>query len=365
MRHAGDSVAVSWITETAQSGILEVHAGDELLWRNESPPAIAHTARFRRPRAHDVVLRYGSLEGPLYSTRVSLGEPKRDPVTAKDVDSLYVFGDTHGHYDALVEGLQAAALIGETLHWSGGRSHVVFAGDLVDRGPDVTRLLWLIYRLEGEAAEAGGRVHVLLGNHEIMVMLGDLRYVHPTDQRVADLHGVRHDRLLDIRTSVLGRWLASKPAIVRVDRALIAHGGVSPQYAQLGLREYDDSLRTYMGEELFYRWADTTAVIPMDSAAYERRLDFFWGEGSAFWHRGFVQSDSLANDLDHVLRRTKTDVLVVGHTPKPEIEALYGGRVIAAHTPAYGASLLLLVRTRRGYERWRISGEGRERLPER
>ena len=363
VRHAGDSVAVSWITEPAQAGILEVHDGDDLVVRRATAPAGVHTALFRRPRAADVLLRYGGVGGPHHETRVSMRAPKRDPVTVRGVDSLYVLGDTHGDYDALVAGLQAAGLIDEALHWSGGRSHVVFAGDLVDRGPDVTRLLWLVYRLEREAAEAGGRIHVLLGNHEIMVMLGDLRYVHPREQRLAELHGVRYDRLFDVRTSVLGRWLASKPAVLRVDGVLIAHGGVTPEHAELGLREYDDSLRSYMAEELFYRWSDTTAVIAMDSAAYERRIDFFWGERSAFWHRGYVQSDSLATDLEEVLRRTDSDVLVVGHTAIPGIDARYGGRLIAAHTPAFGASLLLLVRTPRGYERWRISEEGRERLP--
>jgi predicted phosphodiesterase len=234
----------------------------------------------------------------------------------------------------------------------------VFAGDLVDRGPDVLQLLWFVHRLEREAEAAGGRVHVVLGNHEIMVMLGDLRYVHPKEQHVAHLHAIPYDRVLDVRTSLLGRWLASKPAVLRVGRVLIAHGGVTAAQARSSVKQLNDSLHTYMREDLFHRWADTTAVVTMDSASLQRRVDFFFDDGSLFWHRGYVQSDSLQDALGDVLRRLDADVLVVGHTARPTAEARYDGRVIAAHSTKYGAELVLLAKAGRTYERYRVGQEG-------
>lgn len=353
-----DSIIVQWLSDRHESGFIAVRdgTGRDIL-SHSTPPGPAHRAAFPAARRDSVVLRYGA--GPdTFHTAVMLSAPERPDVVVSDVDSLFVVGDTHGFYDELVSGLAAAGLIDEQLRWSGGRSHLVFAGDLTDRGPDVLRLLWFVYRLEREAEQAGGRVHVLLGNHEVMVALGDLRYIHPKELHVAELHGAAYDHLFDTRASVIGRWLASRPAAIRVDRVLIAHGGIAPEYARSSIRAIDDTLRTYVGEELFHRWADTTAVIPMDSAAYERRVDFFWGPRSLFWHRGYVQSDSAGAELADVLRRWRADMLVVGHTAVPVIQARYDGSLIAAHTPRHGAELLLLVRQGRGYERYRISAHG-------
>jgi hypothetical protein len=355
-----DSVQVQWLTSAATTGRLEVVRANngEVLARAETGRSILHRAAVPAPRAAEVILRYGGATDARYETRVLLDAPRRARVAHSAVDSLYIVGDTHGMYDELRTGLRNAGLIDSAGHWSGGRKQLVFAGDLMDRGPDVLQLLWFVYRLEREAAAAGGRVHVLLGNHEIMVMLGDLRYVHPKEAHVAALHGISYDRLFDIRTSVLGRWLASKPAVTRIGRVLITHGGVSDAQRALSLQQIDDTLRTYMGEELFYRWTDTTHVVNLDSASFKRRADFFFDTASVFWYRGYVQNDSLSAQLDDVLRRYDADVLVVGHTATPTATALYDGRVIAAHTRQYGGELVLLVGRGRGeYTRYRVGGE--------
>lgn len=84
------------------------------------------------------------------------------------------------------------------------------------RGADATRVLWLLCRLEREAKGAGGGVDFLLGNHEVMVMLGDLRYVGPKELAIAEAHGIGYDRLFDVRRSILGSWLESKPAAIPI-----------------------------------------------------------------------------------------------------------------------------------------------------
>ena len=72
-----------------------------------------------------------------------------------------------------------AGVIDQDRHWSGGRTHLVQLGDVVDRGPDSRKALDFLMSLEKEAAAAGGQVHALIGNHEVMRMLSDMRYVTP------------------------------------------------------------------------------------------------------------------------------------------------------------------------------------------
>ena len=95
------------------------------------------------------------------------------------VDRVVAVSDIHGAHDAFVQILERAAVIDGQAAWVGGATHLVIVGDVLDRGADSRRSLDLIMRLETEAPAAGGRVHLLLGNHEVMNMTGDLRYVAP------------------------------------------------------------------------------------------------------------------------------------------------------------------------------------------
>ena len=93
------------------------------------------------------------------------------------VERVVAFADVHGAYEELTALLRSTGVVDAGLHWTGGRTHLVSLGDLLDRGADSRKVMDLLMRLQGEAAQAGGRVHVVIGNHEAMNVLGDLRYV--------------------------------------------------------------------------------------------------------------------------------------------------------------------------------------------
>src|SRR5215217_3572082 len=92
-------------------------------------------------------------------------------VVAAPASRIVAIGDVHGAGDAFVSILQRAALIDAQRRWTGGTTVFVQTGDLLDRGTAVREVLDLLTRLEPEAAKAGGRVEVLLGNHEYMNLL--------------------------------------------------------------------------------------------------------------------------------------------------------------------------------------------------
>jgi hypothetical protein len=269
-----------------------------------------------------------------------------------------VVSDIHGELEPLIAVLRNAGVVDAERRWSGGRKHLVVLGDVFDRGPDVLGALWFLYRLEAEAQRAGGRLHLVLGNHEIMVMQGDLRYPGERDSLVAARYGVSFDQLFRPGESVLARWLTGRPAVLRIGDVLFAHGGVSTDYAEWSVEQHLDTLQAYVREELFSRWADTTFVPPMDSVTVQRRIDFFWGDRSVFWYRGYVQSDSLSDDLGRVLDRFDARLMVVGHTPLPTITQRYGGRLIDVNPSPFASEALLLVRTRDGWDRLRIREQG-------
>ncbi len=354
-----DSLVVHWLSAEATAGFLSIEA-DAHKQDFTTGPGIAHTTGFRRPRAATVRLIYGTAAAR-DTTILYLQYPKRSAV-ATGADSVFVMGDTHGEFDTTLRSLRQAGLIDDQQRWTGGRKHLVFDGDLMDRGEEVVPLLWLVYRLEQEAARAGGRVHVVLGNHETMVWMNDLRYVHKKESSIAAAHGVAYQKMYDIRESVLGKWLLTKPAVLRLDNILFAHGGVSGDFLNYTPQTLDDTLAKFVKEEWFYRYADTTVAIKMDSASYARRAHFFQSENSVFWFRGYVTSDTTGTMLDNVLRRFGATVHVVGHTPTQMVHQRYGGKLIAAHPRTPAIEMVLLVRNGRNYDRFRIDQSG-NRMP--
>src|ERR1700730_13406693 len=99
--------------------------------------------------------------------------------TVEGVERIVAVGDIHGAYEPLVGILRAAGVLDGRLRWAGGRTHLVQTGDILDRGPDSRKALDLLRRLEDDARRAGGAAHPLLGNHEGMRVLRDLRFVSP------------------------------------------------------------------------------------------------------------------------------------------------------------------------------------------
>jgi len=119
-------------------------------------------------------------------------------------------------------------------NWTFGSGHLVICGDLFNRGRNVTEFLWLLYRLEDKAKAAGGYVHVILGNHDIMNLSGDLRFVDRKYLLSARSLGMDYAKLYDQNTE-LGSWLRTKNIMEKIGDKIFVHGGISPSLLNLKL----------------------------------------------------------------------------------------------------------------------------------
>jgi hypothetical protein len=208
-----------------------------------------------------------------------------------DVDKVVAVSDVHGAYRAMVRTLQNAGVLDGEGAWAGREAHLVITGDILDRGPDSRKVMDLLMRLEPEAEAAGGRVHLLLGNHEIMNLTGDLRYVSSAEYAAfaPDETPVDRERAFDRFQSTrpeadpetlkrefgmlappgyfglrrafapdgrYGKWLLQKPLIVVIDDTAFVHGGLSPMVTELGLEGVNRELK-----EQVERYATQLAVV--------------------------------------------------------------------------------------------------------
>jgi len=151
--------------------------------------------------------------------------PPPDPRRA-----VYVVGDVHGHRDELVEALHAEGLVDPEGAWSGGEHHLWFLGDFVDRGPDGVGAIDLVIQLQKQAADAGGQVETLLGNHEILA----LGMYHFGDEPVPSGFGPRSfARSWEINGGLLAdqdrltpehiEWLTARPLAALAADHLLLH----------------------------------------------------------------------------------------------------------------------------------------------
>lgn len=275
------------------------------------------------------------------------------------VRRIIAIGDVHGDYDQLRRLLQSAGVIDEDGHWIAGETHLVFTGDLVDRGPNSAKVLDLVMDIEDQAADEGGMVHVLLGNHEAMNLYGDLRYVAPEDfasYRTPNSERLREQYKAALLTQLeqegqapkteaekeafdvqfeqqiplgwveqrqafapngkYGKWLLDKNAVIQIDDTLFLHGGISAKYAKTSLDDINKEVRKELEGK-----ASVDGGIVTD-------------EQGPLWYRDLAEGPevdpAILAGLDAALKTHQARRMVIGHTfVSSEMHPRFDGRVFA------------------------------------
>jgi len=238
------------------------------------------------------------------------------PTSYAAVDKLFVLSDIEGEFEAFRALMIGNGLMDEKYNWTFGKGQLVICGDLFDRGKEVMPYLWLLYRLEVEAQQKGGAVHILLGNHDVMNMAGDLRYHALKYTETTKLMELEYGKLIDQNTEI-GNWLRSKNAIEKIGDRIFLHAGISPKInaTNFSLQAINDKCRSYYGI--------ATKNLPEEG-------HLLMSSAGPFWFRGYFGKDrtSMAT-VDSTLFKFNCKQIVVGHTITPEnIAGYYGGKVI-------------------------------------
>ena len=251
----------------------------------------------------------------------------------KGIKKMLVISDIEGNFGAFRKLLQGNGVIDENFNWTYGKDHLVLVGDFVDRGTMVTEVLWLIYSLEEKAKAAGGYVHYILGNHEVMNMSDELDYVQERYIQHAQLMNKPYMQLFG-QNSEIGRWLATKNVMERVGNTLFTHGGVSGYLNSLNisLKELNEITRPF--------YTDTTYRYKDD------RLNLIYSDFGPFWYRNYYKAPRAnPQQIDSTLDIYNVRTITTGHTIiANEIRSLYNGKVFNVDVHhAEGRSEALLI----------------------
>ncbi len=353
-----DETEVNWITRNEDSGTLKVYYHGELIKEAITTLSRTHTVGFNKVGNGEYELHYGGDDSSTIShTTVSLGPNIRPKAIIAKVDSIFVVGDVHGRYNEFSSLLRKANIIDEDDNWTGGSSHLVMLGDLFDRGYDVTKVLWMLYKLERQAKANNGFVHILLGNHELMTFINDLRYLSPKERLIASMYKTSYSEMFDVHQSLLGKWLSTKPGIIKIDDVLFAHGGIID--LPFTISAFNDSLYKFIHEPGFLKLVENEPVSGISLEQWDMRQSFFFYQANPFWFRGFVQTDTLVRELRATLKQFNSKMHVVAHTTVETIGQSYSEKLITTDLNNAATEILLLTRTKRNkYLRYKIDLNG-------
>jgi hypothetical protein len=297
------------------------------------------------------------------------------PARAAQPQRIVAVGDLHGDFAAWQAIARNAGMMDAKGHWAGGRTVLVQLGDVTDRWADSLKIIRSLQQLQREASRKGGKVYVVLGNHEAMNLLGDNRYTTAGEYAafVDSQSAARRDRVYEANraqleaayraqtpaitpeqvrakwmsehplgwvehrlawspSGELGKWAAKSPAVLKIGNILFAHGGISAEYARQPLDAVNKRVAAAM------------------AAADESPASVLTDPLGPLWYRGLVGADADAQavraaakppsppltpqqELDAVLSAYGAQRLVIGHTPSLKgIQISADGRVARIDT---------------------------------
>lgn len=240
------------------------------------------------------------------------------PVRYETSAPVLAISDIEGNFKAFRDFLLHSRVIDAELKWRFGNGHLVLLGDFVDRGPSVTQVLWLIYKLEQEAVRVGGRVHYIMGNHEIKNLQGDLQAMHPKYVAVSSILGRQRLGLLG-DDAFLGRWLASKNSVELINGIAFVHGGLHPALADRALSLED--MNRIVRDNYRRVWYPGIAKGDVDLLISPKT-------GPA-WYRGYFKDDLSQAQVEQTLARFNASAVIVGHTLNWRVKSMFEGKVFA------------------------------------
>jgi hypothetical protein len=264
-----------------------------------------------------------------------------EPYSYESPAKLIAISDIEGNFDAFYSFLVKNGVMDEKYNWTFGKGHLVLNGDFVDRGGDVTQALWLIYMLEEKAEQAGGKVHYIIGNHEVMNLYGDnsdtdTKYVAVAKQISGKQNWNEAGRYLFSAESELGKWLRSKNVIEKIGDYVFVHAGIKSKLIEenLTIPEINSIARKYYG------------LRTKGLALNQKEQLVLNSYNSPYWDRSYAMNVLIAGvfafndplnasfhtttqeEAEQILQYYDATKMVVGHNVVSDITTDYKGHLI-------------------------------------
>ena len=221
------------------------------------------------------------------------------------MNQLFAVSDLHGYLRPFQASLREAGLVDQDHRWRAVSTDLVVLGDVIDRGPDSKDVIDYLLQLHTQIQAAGGRLRVLIGNHEQMLIQGPH---HPAIGQV---------------------WWENGGAECLASYGLDAGERYEPEHSRAILRVHRDF---FLGLESHAVEGDTLFVHA--GAPVNRRLDDLEGSVEHLWlaPRHFTRANPA-----YLQRQYGVERVVFGHSPLTPggVTPFQGGRFLGIDSGSF------------------------------
>lgn len=261
------------------------------------------------------------------------------PSEINKVRRIIAIGDLHGDIRATKHALQIANVIDNDLNWIGGDTVVVQVGDQLDRGgrPNTfgdenseMKIIMMLYELNKKAVLNGGAIYSLIGNHELMNVMGD--FTNTSDLGIRGFGGVQKRKYIFRPGGELARVMArTRNVCMKIGDWVFVHAGIMPHIS----KKYNiQAINQYMRDFLL----GNTGL--MRSRNFN---ELYTNDESVLWTR-LLSNDKHLPEIQAALNESLANLgakyMVVGHTVQQDgINHKYNGklwRIDVAISKAFG-----------------------------
>jgi hypothetical protein len=278
------------------------------------------------------------------------------PCVWTGIEKIIGVGDLHGDFKNFVIILKATKVVDEKLHWIGGKTHLVQTGDIMDRGPDAKKIFDLLIKLEKEAEKAGGKVHMLIGNHEEMNITGIafdyIGYItveqfvsflpnkyrekkekefreKAANKASTDIGSIKllNTNLREYWKDIIanneqarktyinhfneeyGKWILEHNSVIKINDIIFVHGGISEEYSTWKLDDINNLLRNELN---YFR------KMHKSSQYLETTLQpkIVYNRSGPLWYRGLALEDEkiYKDEVSRILHNLSAHYMVIAHS---------------------------------------------------
>ncbi|MBF0406415.1 MAG: metallophosphoesterase [Candidatus Riflebacteria bacterium] len=215
-------------------------------------------------------------------------------------------GDVHGSLPEFIASLEAVGMAraikrsGTELEWTGGNSILVMTGDCTDRGKYTKQVYDAVMFLKAESEKAGGRLIELFGNHEALLLNGQVEtwaktLKPPKQQHYQNTLDSFINAGLDFHQAIspegkYGSWIRRLPICATINGFLFVHGGCSSPARSL---------------------SDIAADFREDLEKGDFSKGIFMNMAGPLWNRDWWNDNSL---VDENLQKMGVRGVIFGHT---------------------------------------------------
>ena len=231
---------------------------------------------------------------------------------------IIAIGDLHGDFRATITSLVKGNIIDNNGNWNAGKTHVVQMGDILDRKPrSITKsdedsefkILQLFLKLQKQAYKAGGAFHCLLGNHELLNVLGQFTYVSQKGLNHFKTNSIIKRKNYFKPGGLIAKLFASSfNVVIKIGKFIFVHGGISLDISKkYNINQINNLMKNYLmgNTRLFYT---------------REFKELFLNNHSLLWNRQYSRdvNRKKCNELKRIVKNQGGSYMVIGHTPQEE-----------------------------------------------